>query len=71
MFLNYNVGGKFFLQMLILSPFLFAGLDLFDAVCHTFSTVATGGFSPHNGSVGVFNNIYIEAIIILFLIRLK
>jgi trk system potassium uptake protein TrkH len=46
---------------------LFAGLDLFDAVCHTFSTVATGGFSPHNGSVGVFDNIYIEAIIILFM----
>ena len=46
---------------------LFAGLDLFDAVCHTFSTVATGGFSPHNGSVGIFDNIYIEAIIILFM----
>lgn len=46
---------------------LFAGLDLFDAVCHTFSTVATGGFSPHNGSVGIFNNIYIEAIVILFM----
>tara|TARA_Y100001934_G_scaffold65713_2_gene81641 strand:+ start:1072 stop:2544 length:1473 start_codon:yes stop_codon:yes gene_type:complete len=46
---------------------LFAGLNLFDAVCHTFSTVATGGFSPHNGSVGIFNNIYIEAIIILFM----
>tara|TARA_Y100001960_G_scaffold24565_1_gene21680 strand:+ start:1597 stop:3069 length:1473 start_codon:yes stop_codon:yes gene_type:complete len=46
---------------------VFAGLNLFDAVCHTFSTVATGGFSPHNGSVGVFKNIYIEAIIILFM----
>ena len=46
---------------------LFSGLDLFDAVCHTFSTVATGGFSPHNGSVGIFDNIYIEAIIILFM----
>ncbi|SVE35719.1 uncharacterized protein METZ01_LOCUS488573, partial [marine metagenome] len=31
----------------------FAGLNWFDAVCHTFSTVATGGFSPHNGSIGV------------------
>ena len=45
----------------------FAGLNWFDAVCHTFSTVATGGFSPHNGSIGVFNNIYIESIIILFM----
>ncbi len=45
----------------------FAGLDWFDSVCHTFSTVATGGFSPHNGSIGTLNNIYIESIIILFM----
>jgi trk system potassium uptake protein len=45
----------------------FAGLNWFDAVCHTFSTVATGGFSPHNGSIGVFDNAYIESIIILFM----
>jgi trk system potassium uptake protein len=45
----------------------FAGLSWFDSVCHTFSTVATGGFSPHNGSIGVFNNAYIESIIILFM----
>lgn len=45
----------------------FAGLSWFDSVCHTFSTVATGGFSPHNGSVGIFDNVYIECIIILFM----
>jgi trk system potassium uptake protein TrkH len=45
----------------------FAGLNWFDAVCHTFSTVATGGFSPHNGSISVFNNVYIEGIIIFFM----
>ena len=55
------------LTVIEITALLFAGLDLFDAVCHTFSTVATGGFSPHNGSVGVFDNIYIEAIIILFM----
>jgi len=44
-----------------------AGLGWFDAVCHTFSTVATGGFSPHNGSIGYFNNLYVETIIIVFM----
>jgi len=44
-----------------------AGLDWFDAVCHTFSTVATGGFSPHNGSIGYFDNLYVETIIIFFM----
>lgn len=43
------------------------GMDLFDAVCHTFSTVATGGFSPHQASVGHFNNLYFETVIILFM----
>jgi len=42
-------------------------LGWFDAICHTFSTVATGGFSPHNGSISVFNNVYIECIIIFFM----
>lgn len=44
-----------------------AGLDWFDAICHTFSTVATGGFSPHNGSIGYFDNLYVETIIIFFM----
>ncbi len=45
----------------------FAGLGWFDSVCHTFSTVATGGFSPHNGNIGDLNSVYIESIIILFM----
>jgi len=45
----------------------FAGLNWFDAVCHSFSTVATGGFSPHNGSISALNNVYIESIIIFFM----
>ena len=43
------------------------GMGLFDAVCHTFSTVATGGFSPYQASVGHFNNLYFETVIILFM----
>ncbi|CCQ91950.1 Potassium transport system, membrane component TrkH [Nitrospina gracilis 3/211] len=43
------------------------GMGWFDAVCHTFSTVATGGFSPHQESVGHFNNLYFEMVIITFM----
>ncbi len=45
----------------------FGGVGLFDAVCHTFSTVATGGFSPHNKSIGYFNSSYVESVVILFM----
>ncbi|CAI2717293.1 TrkH family potassium uptake protein [Nitrospina watsonii] len=43
------------------------GMGWFDAVCHTFSTVATGGFSPHQDSVGHFDNLYFEMVIITFM----
>ncbi len=43
------------------------GMSLFDAVTHTFGTVATGGFSPKNASVGYYNSIAIEVIIIFFM----
>ena len=44
------------------------GLDLFDALTHTFGTLATGGFSPKNNSVGYYNSAYIDAIITIFMI---
>ena len=44
-----------------------AGMGWFDAVCHTFSTVATGGFSPHTQSIAFFDSGLIEAIVILFM----
>lgn len=45
-----------------------AGMNSFDAVCHTFSTMATGGFSPRNTSIEAFANPAIEGIIIFFMI---
>lgn len=45
-----------------------AGMDWFDAACHTFATVATGGFSTYNASVGHFNNALYEYIIIFFML---
>lgn len=46
---------------------MIAGMDLFDAVNHTFSTVATGGFSTKNLSVAYFNSFPIELIIMIFM----
>ena len=45
-----------------------AGMSLFDAICHSFSTVAIGGFSTHDQSIGFFQNPTIEAIAIFFMI---
>ncbi len=43
------------------------GMDLFDAVGHGFSTVATGGFSTHNESFAYWNNPELEAIALFFM----
>ncbi len=45
-----------------------AGMNWFDAACHTFGTMATGGFSTKNASVGQFQNPWIDYIIIIFMI---
>lgn len=45
-----------------------AGMGVFDAVTHSFATVATGGFSPKNTSVAHFGSPVIEGIIMVFMI---
>ena len=45
-----------------------AGMDLFDAVGHSFSTIAIGGFSTHDQSIGYFNSAAINAIAIFFML---
>ncbi len=47
---------------------LFGGMDLFDSLTHTFGTMATGGFSPRNASVGAYNSAYIDVVITLFMV---
>ncbi|BGI50845.1 MAG: Trk system potassium transporter TrkH [Arsenophonus endosymbiont of Ceratovacuna japonica] len=46
----------------------FAGMDIFDAISHSFSTVSIGGFSTHDKSIGYFNNSTINIIIAIFLL---
>jgi trk system potassium uptake protein TrkH len=43
------------------------GVSLFDALCHAFGTIATGGFSTYNDSVGHFHSVSIEMTITLFM----
>lgn len=44
------------------------GMSLFDAVCHAFSTVAIGGFSTHDQSMGYFDSGVIESVAIVFML---
>lgn len=46
----------------------FAGMDLFDAVGHSFSTVAIGGFSTHDASIGYFDSAAVEAVAVVFML---
>jgi trk system potassium uptake protein TrkH len=45
-----------------------AGMSFFDALCHSFSTVAIGGFSTHDASIAYFDSPLIELIAVTFMI---
>jgi trk system potassium uptake protein TrkH len=47
---------------------MMGGLSLFDALTHTFGTLATGGFSPKNLSVGHYHSAYVDGVVTLFMI---
>ena len=53
----------------VLVAYLIAGMSLYDGFAHTFTTVSTGGFSPHNASLRHFESATIEwiAIVAMFL----
>lgn len=53
------------LEILLLS---LAGLSLFDAVNHSFATLATGGFSTRTASIAAFDSLAVELIIITFMV---
>ena len=45
-----------------------AGMSLFDAIGHSFSTVAIGGFSTHDQSIGYFQSHAIEMVAVIFMV---
>jgi trk system potassium uptake protein TrkH len=54
-----------FLEVLLLVT---CGMGLYDAVCHAFATLATGGFSTKNMSIESFHNPYIDWIVLIFML---
>lgn len=48
--------------------YFIAGMDVFDAICHSFSTIAIGGFSTHDASMGYFSNQTIELVAVVFML---
>jgi len=48
--------------------YFLAGMSWFDAIGHSFSTVAIGGFSTHDASIGYFDSPLIEAICVFFMV---
>ncbi|MFQ5956198.1 MAG: TrkH family potassium uptake protein [Candidatus Brocadiales bacterium] len=42
-------------------------MPIYDAACHTFSNISTGGFSPKNASIGTYHSSYIESVVIAFM----
>ncbi len=52
-------------QVLLL---MFGGMSLYDALCHTFTTMPTGGFSTKNSSIAHFNSVYFDCVFIFFML---
>ena len=53
------------LQVLLL---MVGGMDLFDAVCHAFTTMPTGGYSTWNASIAHFDSVYFDMVFIVFML---
>ncbi|MCJ7443610.1 MAG: TrkH family potassium uptake protein [Methanotrichaceae archaeon] len=49
------------------SLLVLAGMPLYDSICNTFATMATGGFSPQSLSIAAYNSALIDAIVTLFM----
>ncbi len=56
------------LTIACMAAYWLAGMSLFDALAHSFSTVAIGGFSTHDASIGYFDNPHIIFVSIFFMI---
>jgi len=47
---------------------MLGGMNLLDALCHTFGTLATGGFSTKNASIGYYQSVYIDVVVTIFML---
>lgn len=59
----------YLLFTLIETALLFlGGMPLFDSICHAFTTLPTGGFSPKNASIAHYDNAYFDTVITIFML---
>lgn len=56
------------LMLLCIAAYMLAGMEPFDAICVAFGTVSTGGYVPHDASIGFYNSRVIESISLVFMI---
>lgn len=56
------------ITLLCLVMYALGPMSLFDAVCHAFTTISTGGYSTHQDSIAYFHSNYIEYVSIVFMI---
>lgn len=68
-----QIAGSITLLYLVISiactiGYALAGMELFDAVAHSMTTIATGGFSTYNRSIGHFDSAAVDSVSIIFMI---
>ncbi|MEC9096402.1 MAG: TrkH family potassium uptake protein [Planctomycetota bacterium] len=64
----WRFGGLYIALNTILTILLLFEMNLFDALCHAFGTMATGGFSTYDSSVGAFQSAYVDYTITFFMV---
>ena len=57
-----------FLTLFCCVGYWVAGMELFDALAHAFTTVSIGGLSTYDESIGFFNSFKIEAVAVFFML---
>ena len=61
--------GVYIILIVVLIALLrLGGMDWFDAVCHSFTTMATGGFSNRTASIAAYDSLYIESVVTVFML---
>lgn len=61
--------GVYIILIVVLIALLrLGGMDWFDAVCHSFATLATGGFSTRTASIAAYDSVYIESVVTVFML---
>ncbi len=61
-------GVYFLFTLLEIVLLMLGGMSFFDATCHAFATLATGGFSTHTASVAHYASAYIDYVIVVFML---